>query len=125
MKSKELQVIIAHFSERIKTAGLLIRVSGATEKSFRKMELLEFEEEEKIAPIDIDDGDSFFETDLFCEEDDEKDCDLCSCCDEDPFAHLVQPCGHMICTNCVKKENCQLCGCQISNIITIDLDDSE
>ena len=36
--------------------------------------------------------------------------DLCSSCDEELFAHLVEPCGHMIFTNCVKKNNCQLCG---------------
>ena len=34
--------------------------------------------------------------------------------DEKPIAHLIQPCGHMICTNCVQKNNCQLCGCRIS-----------
>ena len=64
------------------------------------MELLkEFEEEEEnIAP---DDDDNYDNTDLFCEEDHEEDYDLCSGCDEKPIAHLVQPCGHMICTNCV------------------------
>ena len=62
------------------------------------MELSEFEEEEENKePIDVDDDD--------CEEDDEEDYNLCSRCDQDPFAHLVQPCGHMICTNCVKKIN--------------------
>ena len=43
-------------NERIYTTEFLIRVCGATERSFRKMELLrEFEEEEeKNAPDDID-----------------------------------------------------------------------
>ena len=47
VKLKTLQVQFAHLSERINTAGLLIRVGGATERSFRKMELLEFEEQEE------------------------------------------------------------------------------
>ena len=75
------------------------------------MELLVFEEEEENkAPIDIDDDDNYDNTDLFCEEDDEEDYDLCSSCDKNPFPHLVQPSGHMICTNCFKKNNCQICG---------------
>ena len=75
------------------------------------MELLDFEEEkENNAPIDIDDDDDNSDnTDLFCQEDDEN-YDLCSGCVENPFAHLVQQCGHMICTNCFHKRNCQLCG---------------
>ena len=77
------------------------------------MELLKFEEEgENNAPNDIDDDDNFDNTDLFCEEDDEEDKDLCSNCDENPIAHLVQPCGHMICTNTVKRNNSQSCGCR-------------
>ena len=108
---KTLKVQLKHLSKRrITNAGLLIRVGGATERSFRKMELLEFEEkEENNARIDIDVDGNFDNTDLFCGEVDEDD-DLCSSCDENPFAHLVQPCGHMICTNCVKKINCQFCG---------------
>ena len=75
------------------------------------MELLEFEEEEEInAPSDIDDDDISDNTDLFCQEDEEEDKDLCSNCDENPIAHLVQPCGLIVCTNCVKKNNSQLCG---------------
>ena len=75
------------------------------------MELLQFEEEEENnAPIDIDYDDNYDDTDLFCEEDDEEKSDLCSGCDENLFAHLVQPCGHMICINCVKKNIRQLCG---------------
>ena len=70
-------------------------------------------EDENNAPIDIDDDDNYDNTDLFCEEDDEEDYDLCSGCDENLFAYLVQPCGHMICTNCVKKNNWQLCACLI------------
>ena len=90
------------------------------------MELLEFEEEEENnAPIDTDDDDNYDNTDLFFEEVDEEDYDLCSSCDENCIVHLVQPCRHMNCTNCVKKKNCQLCGCRISNNITIDLDDFE
>ena len=106
-----LQIQFAHLSERINTEGLLIRVRGATERCFRKMELLDFEEEEENnAPIDIDDvDDNYDNTDLFSEEDDEDGYVLCSGCVENPFAHLVQPCGHMICTNCAKKINCQLC----------------
>ena len=119
-------VQFAHLTERINTTGLLIHVGKATETSFRKMELLEFEEkEENNAPTDIDDNDNYDNTDLFCEEEDEKDYDLCSGCDENPFAHLVQPCGHMILTNCLKKNNCQLRRCRIANDITIDLDDFE
>ena len=75
------------------------------------MELLEFEEEEENnAPIDIDDDDNYKNADLICEEDDEEDYDLGSGCDKNPFAHLVQPCGHMIGTNCANKNNFQLCG---------------
>ena len=80
---------------------LLIKI----ERFSRKMEVLEFEEEEEnIAPSDFDDDDNHDNTDLFCEEDDEEDCDLCSACGENPFAYLVQPCGHLICTKCLKKK---------------------
>ena len=114
-------------NERINTWEFLFRVSGANERSFRKMELLkEFEEEEETnAPDDIDDVDDCDNTDLFCEEDHEEDYDLCSGCFEKPIAHLVQPCGHMICTNCVQKNNCQLCGCRISNNIVFHFDEVE
>ena len=58
--------------------GLLIRVGGASERSFRKMDLLEFEGEEEIkALIDVDDLDNYDNPDLFCEEDNEKDNDVC------------------------------------------------
>ena len=115
MKLKTLQVQFAHLSERINTAGLLIRVGGDTERSFGKMELSDFEGEEKNdVPIDIDDDDNYDDTDLFCEEDDAEDYDLCSGADENDFAHLVQTCANMICTNCVKKNNSQLCRCRIS-----------
>ena len=61
------------------------------------MELLKSEEEEdNKVPIDNDDEDNYDNTDLFCEEDDEEDYDLCSSCDENPFVHLLKPCGHMI-----------------------------
>ena len=81
--------------------GLLIRVGGAIERLFKK-KLLEFEEEEENnAPIGIDVNDNYDNTDLFCEKVDEEGYDLCSGCDENPFAHLVQPCVHIICTNCV------------------------
>ena len=92
------------------------------------MELVEIEEEEeKNAPIDFDDDDDDDDDDfnnsvLFCEEDDEEVYDLCSSCDENLFAHLVQPCGHRIRNNCVNKNNCQFCGCQLSDNITIDLE---
>ena len=96
----------AHLSERINTGGLLIRVGGATERSFRKTELLEFEKkEENNAQIDFDDEDKYDNSDLLCEEDDEEDYDLFSGCDKNPIAHFVQPCGHIICINCVKKNN--------------------
>ena len=53
MKLKTPQVQFEHLLERINSAGLLIRVGGATEWSCRKMELLEFEEEEENnAPIE-------------------------------------------------------------------------
>ena len=112
-------------NERIISTEFLIRVGGATERSSRKMELLkEFEKAERNhAPDDIGDDDNY-NTDLFLEED-HKDYDLCSGCDEKPFAHLVQPCGHMICTNCVQRNYCQLCGCRISNNITIHFDEVE
>ena len=74
---------------------------------------------------DIDDDDKYDNTDLFCEEDHEEDYDLCSGCDAKPIAHFVQPCGHKICTNCVQKNNCQLCGCRISNNVTIHFDEVE
>ena len=58
------------------TAELLFVAGGATESTFRKIELFEFEEEEENnAPIDIDDDDNYDNTDLFCEEDEEKDYD--------------------------------------------------
>ena len=90
------------------------------------MELLKKikEEEENNAPDDVDD-ENYDNTDLFREEDHEEDYDLSSGCDEKPIADLVQPCGHMICTNCVHKNNCQLCGCRISNNVTIHFDEVE
>ena len=42
--------------------------------------------------------------DLFSEGDDE-DYDLCSGCNEKHIAHLVHPCGHMVCVNCVEINN--------------------
>ena len=108
VKLKTLQVQFTHLSERKNTARLFIRVGEVTEKSFRKMELLEFGEDEKnTAAIDNDDDDNFDNTDLFCVEDDKEEYDLCSGCGENLIAHIVQPCGHMICTNCVKKNNWQ------------------
>ena len=91
------------------------------------MELLKEieEEQENKASDDVDDYDQYDNTDLFCEEDLEEDYDLCSGCDEKPITHLVQPCGHMICTNCIQKNNCQICGCRISNNITIHFDEAE
>ena len=59
------------------TPGLFICVNGATERSFRERELLEFEEdEENSTPIDNDDDDNYDNTHLFCEEDNEEDYDL-------------------------------------------------
>ena len=107
MRLQTLQVHFANLPEQIKTAGFFIRDGGATERSFRKMELLGFEEgEENNAPIDFDDGDDYDDE----EEDDEEDNDLYSGCYENPIAKLLQPCGHMIFPNCVKKNNCQICG---------------
>ena len=106
--------------------GYLFATVGPPRGLPEKWKLLEFEEEEESndnAPIYIDDGDNYDETDLFCEEDDEKDNDLCARSDENPIAHLVQPFGHLICPNCVKKNNCQFCGWRISNTITVILDD--
>ena len=64
-------------NERINTTKFLIRVGGATERSFRKVELLKKfeEEEEENAPGDFDDDNNYDNTDLFCEEDHEKDYD--------------------------------------------------
>ena len=85
------------------------RCRFATKRSFRKIKLLEFgEEEENNASIDIDDDDLYDTTDVFCEQDDEEDYDLCSGCDENPFAQFFQPCGHMIRINCVMKNNWHL-----------------
>ena len=65
VKLKTLQVQFEHLSERINTAGLLIRVGGATERPFRKKELLESEEEEENnAPIDIADDDNYDNTSI-------------------------------------------------------------
>ena len=90
------------------------------------MKVLEFEkEEDNNAPIDIDDDGKYDKTDLFYEEDDVEDNDLCTGCNEIPIAYLVQPCGYMILTNCVKKNNRPLCGFRASNNKTIDLDDFE
>ena len=73
-------------SQRIITTKLLSGVGGARERFFRKMELLEFEEEEEnIAFIDIHD----VNTDLFFEEDKEDVFDLISNCDGNPVSHLV------------------------------------
>ena len=79
-------------NERINTAEFPFRVGEATQRSFRKMELLkEFElEEESNAANKIDDDDNFDNTDLFSEEYDEEGYGFCSGCDENPFAHLVQ-----------------------------------
>ena len=71
---------------------------------------MEFEEEEEnIAPIDIDDDENYGNTDLICEEQVvEEDYDFCSNFDENPIAHFVQPCGHFVCTTCVKKNKIYL-----------------
>ena len=66
--------------------------------------LKEFEEEEKNAPDDVADDNNYDNKDVFCEEVDEEDYDLCSGCDEKPIANLVQPGRRMICTNCVQKK---------------------
>ena len=94
-----------HTSQKKISAGLLVRVGGATEKSFKKMKFLEVEEEEEnIAHIGInDEDDNYDNTDLLCEQDDGDDYNLCSGCDENLTAHLVQPGGYLIRTNCVKK----------------------
>ena len=103
-ENKTLQVQLAYLLEQLNTAGLFFGVGGAAERSFRELELLEFEEEEEnSSPIEVDD-DVKYNTDLFCQENDEKDYELCSRCDESPFAHLVQLCGHTICTNCQEKQ---------------------
>ena len=67
-------------NERINTAEFLIRVGGATERSFRKMELLkEFEEEEENNALDdVADDNNYDNSDLFCEEVDEKDVMICA-----------------------------------------------
>ena len=68
VKLKTPQVQCSHLSERINTAGLLIRVGGATKRSLWKIGLMEFEKkEENNAPIDIDDDYCYDNTDLFCE----------------------------------------------------------
>ena len=88
-----------------KYRGVTYSVDGASERSFKKIKFLEFEEEEENnSPTDFDD-DGFDNTDLFCDEDDEEDYVLCSGCDENLFAHLGQLCSHMISTNCVIKNN--------------------
>ena len=50
------------------TTEFLIRVGGAPERSFRRMELMREieEEEENNAPDDIGDDDNYDNTDLFC-----------------------------------------------------------
>ena len=88
-----------HNIQQINTAVLCIRVSGANARSFRQIDLLEFEEEEEnIAPSDTDDDNKYERNDPFCAEDDEKHYSLWSSCDDYPFALLVQLCGQMICT---------------------------
>ena len=91
------------------------------------MELLkELEEEEYSALDDVADDSNYDNSYLFCDEEaDEEDYDLCSGCHEKPIPYLVQQGGDFICTNCVKKNNCQLCRCRISNNITIDFDEVE
>ena len=73
-KLKTLQVKHAHLCERTNTAVLLIRVGRATERSFIKIKLLEFEdEEENNVPIDINDDDGIYDNnDLFCEKEMKK-----------------------------------------------------
>ena len=83
-----------HSSHRINTAGLLTRVGGASERSFREIELLkEFEEEENNAPDDVVDDDNYLSSDLFFEEVDGKDYDLCSGCDGNLFSTLSNRAG--------------------------------
>ena len=65
----------------------------------------EFVEQDNNAPDDVVDDDNYFISDLCFEEVDENDYDLCSGCDEKPIPHLFQPCGYIICTNCIKKTN--------------------
>ena len=74
-------------NERNNTREFLIGVGGATERSFRKIELLkEFvEEEENYAPDDVADDNNYDNSDVFCEEVDKEDYDLCSSCDEKPY----------------------------------------
>ena len=89
-----------------KKRGVTYLRRWATARSFRNMEMLEFEkEEENNAPIYIDIADFYDNTDLFCEDDDKEDIDFWLSCDRNPIAHLVQPCEQMICTNCAKKNN--------------------
>ena len=92
---------------QLNTVEFFNRVGGATERYFGKMEVLKkFEGEEKNnAPDDVDGDDSHNNRDLFCEEVDEEDYDLCSGCNEKPIAHLLQPWGHTICSNCVTNKN--------------------
>ena len=56
-EKRTFQEQFAHLSERIFNAGLLIRVGGATEKSFRKTEMLESQEEANNVPIHLYDAD--------------------------------------------------------------------
>ena len=99
-------------NERINTVKFIICVFGSTGRSFRNIEMAKKieEEEERNAPVDVADDSNYEKSDLFCEEADDEGYNLCSGCDEKPIAHLVQPCRHVICTDCVKKTNCQLCG---------------
>ena len=78
-------------NERINTTELLSRVGGATERSFRKMELLKKaeEEEENNAPDDVADDNNYDKSDLFCEEVDEEDYGLCSGCGEKPVVPIL------------------------------------
>ena len=123
VKLKTLQLQFSHLADWIGSAGLPIRVSGTTERSFRKTKLLEFEQGEEInAPIVFDDDNNYDNPDLLCEEDDEEGYKFCSSCDENPFGHLVQPAAQTICIKFFKKSNSQLYGCRIANNITIDLD---
>ena len=72
------------------------------------------EEEENNAPDDVDDDGNHNSSDLFCEEVEEV-YGLCSGFEGKPSTYFVQPCGHMICSNCLKRKNWNLCGCQKPN----------
>ena len=108
---------------RLDIREFLRRVSSSTEKSFNKMQNCKMNDEnENTQPHDEQAMEEI--DDLVCRESDEEDFGLCSGCDNLPISVIIQPCGHMVCSDCAKLKDCKFCGRKIlREQIMISFDD--